>query len=170
MSDKVIITNLQENQINEIVAAFKAIGWNKPRSIYEQYLSEQAKGERQVFIATLNNKFCGYVTIKWTSNYPPFYNSKIPEIVDLNVLPEFRNKGIGSALIKRCENAALTENYSTIGIGVGLIADYGNAQRLYVQLGYIPDGKGLHYKNNPVNYNETVVADDDLVIYFTKKI
>ncbi len=51
-----------------------------------------------------------------------------------------------------------------------LLADYGNAQRLYFQLGYIPDGQGLHHRYKAVSYNESVTADDDLVIYLTKEI
>jgi len=51
-----------------------------------------------------------------------------------------------------------------------MTADYGNAQQLYIQLGYLPDGRGLHYKNKVLHYAETVILDDDLVLYFTKAI
>jgi hypothetical protein len=44
------------------------------------------------------------------------------------------------ALIKWLENLASQEGYNEIGIGVGLYRDYGPAQQLYFQLGYIPDG------------------------------
>jgi hypothetical protein len=30
--------NLAEKDINQIIAAFQAIGWNKPRSLFETYL------------------------------------------------------------------------------------------------------------------------------------
>jgi hypothetical protein len=55
------------------------------------------------------------------------------------------------------------------GIGVGLYADYGAAQRLYVKRGYIPDGRGASWRDRPVLGGETVVADDDLALYFTKR-
>src|SRR4029079_1549181 len=45
-----------------------------------------------------------------------------------------------------------------------------NAQRLYVHLGYIPDGQGLHYKCNSLKYGNQVAVDDDLVLFFTKAI
>jgi len=56
------------------------------------------------------------------------------------------------------------------GLGVGITANYGNAQRLYAQLGYIPDGCGIHYKGKASHYSELVPVDDDLVLYFTKQL
>jgi len=56
------------------------------------------------------------------------------------------------------------------GIGVGMTADYGAAQRMYVLRGYIPDGRGLHYKDHYPVYGETVTVDDDLALYLTKKL
>ena len=170
MTNKINFSSLNEVDIDEIVSAFKAIGWNKPGSIYEGYLSEQLNGKKSVFVAKVNDKFCGYVTLKWISGYPYFCENGIPEISDLNVLPHYRNQGIGTHLIGKCEAMVLAKELPIIGIGVGLTADYGNAQKLYVQLGYVPDGYGVHYRNEPIHYGNKVVVDDDLVIYFTKKI
>lgn len=97
---------LHKSDLDEIVLAFKQIGWHKPKSIYEDYLKEQSSGVRSVMIARDNGKFCGYVTIKWTSDYPPFIENNIPEVADLNVLPEYRKQGIGTKLIQACEQAA----------------------------------------------------------------
>lgn|SRR3990167_8759738 len=170
MEDRVKIDKIQVSDINEIVSAFKIIGWNKPSSIYDGYLKEQEAGLRSVIVAKVNGKFCGYVTLKYQSEYPAFSQNRIPEISDLNVLPAFRKKGIGTCLINECEKLANERGYRNIGIGVGMTADYGNAQRLYVQLGYIPDGLGLHYKNKELHLGDKVDVDDDLVLYFTKKL
>jgi hypothetical protein len=62
------------------------------------------------------------------------------------------------------------ERSPVVGIGVGMDADYGAAQRLYVLRGYIPDGKGLTYKNRFVRYGEQVTVDDGLVLHFTKRL
>jgi len=161
---------LHKSDLDEIVWAFKQIGWHKPKSIYETYLEEQSSGVRSVLVARDNGKFCGYVTIKWISDYPFFTENNIPEIADLNVLPDYRKQGIGTKLIEACELAAREQGRVLIGLGVGLTADYGSAQRLYIHLGYVPDGKGLRYKNIAVKYNENVKADDDLVIYLTKRL
>ncbi len=168
--DKLEIGTLQENQINEIVSAFKKIGWNKPDSIYKAYIKEENQNLRSIFIATIKGQFCGYVTLKWKSDYQSFSSNNIPEICDLNVLPDFRKKGIGALLIQQCENTAKNDGYTEIGLGVGLTADYGNAQRLYIRLGFIPDGHGLHSKYKIANYSEKVIVDDDLVIFLRKKL
>jgi len=168
--NKIELVLLEDKDIDEIVSSFKKIGWNKPKSIYESYMKEQLHGIRSVIIAKENKKFCGYVTIKWNTDYPSFNQQKIPEISDLNVLPTFRKNGIGTALIKASENIAKEGGYKRIGLGVDMTADYGDAQRLYIHLGYAPDGHGLHYKNVPLNYGDQATVDDDLVIYLIKSI
>lgn len=64
----------------------------------------------------------------------------------------------------------IASSFEMIGLGVGMTADYGNAQRLYVHLGYIPDGRGLHYKCAPLKYGNQVTIDDDLVLFLKKSI
>jgi ribosomal protein S18 acetylase RimI-like enzyme len=170
MSEEIILSVLENNDIDSIVAEFKLIGWNKPRSLYENYLQEQSGATRSVIVAKTDGKFCGYVTMKWKSDYPAFNENDIPEIVDLNVLPQYQNRGIGTRLIQACEAMAIEQNIATIGIGVGMTADYGNAQRLYVCMGYIPDGRGLHYKGKQLQHSDVFTVDDDLILYFRKKL
>lgn len=168
--EKIDFCPLKESDFDEIVSSFKMIGWNKPQNIYEAYFKEQSDNIRSVIVAKENGIFCGYVTIKWKSDYDSFAQQNIPEISDLNVLPNYRNRGIGTALINACEMMAMERGYKKIGLGVGMTADYGNAQRLYVHLGYIPDGQGLHYKCASLKYGNQVAVDDDLVLFFTKII
>ncbi len=157
------------SDIQPIAAAFAALGWDKPTSLYELYLAEQAAGERTVFVALLDSQFAGYVTIKWQSDYPPFRAENIPEIADFNVLPIFRRQGIGSRLMDEAERV-VSERSSVVGIGVGMYADYGTAQRMYVKRGYIPDGRGLFFRQDFVQPGQTVIVDDDLALYFTKRL
>ncbi|MDQ3753198.1 MAG: GNAT family N-acetyltransferase [Acidobacteriota bacterium] len=86
----------------------------------------------------------GYTNILWQSGYEPFVDDDIPEINDLNVVAEYRNRGIGTALIREAESIAAKAGMSIIGIGVGLTPDYAAAQHLYPKLGYVPDGRGVH--------------------------
>ena len=132
------IKPLKKTDITTIVTAFKKSGWQiKPASVFEQYLDEQEQYKRICLVAFVGEKFAGYVTLKWQSDYKNFADDNIPEISDLNVLPSFRNKGIGSALIKKCEECAAKRS-NIVGIGVGLYPDYGSAQRLYIKRGYLP--------------------------------
>ena len=169
----VLIRSLIRGDIVAIPEAFNAIGWNKPASLFEGYLKEQEAGERLVWVAHFKGEFAGYVTLKWRSGYPAFEAQNIPEIMDLNVLPSFRKMGIGSLLLDAAEKVALTKS-QIIGIGVGLYAGedggYGAAQRLYVKRGYIPDGKGCSYNYQTTIPGNSYSLDDDLVLWFTKKL
>ena len=99
-----IIRLLEKTDIAVIVNGFKESGWQiKPASVFEQYLDDQEQDKRICFVAFIGEMFAGYVTLKWQSDYKIFADDNIPEIADLNVLPNFRNKGIGSALIEKCE-------------------------------------------------------------------
>ena len=87
---------LEKTDIAVIVDGFKESGWQiKPTSVFEQYLYEQEQAKRICLVAFVNEKFAGYVTLKWQSDYKNFADDNIPEISDLNVLPSFRKKGIG---------------------------------------------------------------------------
>ena len=56
-----------------------------------------------------------------------------------------------------------------VTLGVGLHKGYGPAQRLYVKRGYIPDGSGLWFNNEPLAPYAPCENSDDLVLYFSKK-
>lgn len=160
---------LEEGDIPAIASAFRDLGWNKPASQYERYLAEQRSKARVVYVAFVRGEFAGYLTICWISQYGPFRERQIPEIVDFNVLPGFRRMGIGSRLMDQAERA-IARVSPAAGIGVGLTPDYGAAQRLYVLRGYVPDGRGLHWRDHHIDYGEEVKVDDDLALYLTKEL
>lgn len=167
------ISPLSKDKIPSIVEAFNAIGWNKPASLFDQYLHEQEAGERVIWLAFTRSFFAGYITLKFQSEYLYFKEHNIPEIVDFNVLPSYRMQGMGSALMHVAEREAKKRG-ELVGIGVGLYggADggYGAAQRLYVKRGYIPDGKGVTYNGHPVLWGKLYPIDDDLILWFTKSL
>ena len=166
---KPLIRLLESKDIPEIAKAFQRLGWNKRASQYEQYLIEQALEFRDVYVAFIHGQFAGYLTICWSSSYAPFQKEKIPEIVDFNVLPNFRRQGIGTQLMSKAENE-IAKVSLVAGIGVGMTPDYGAAQRLYVLRGYIPDGRGLHYRAHYPKYGEEITVDDNLALHLTKKL
>jgi GNAT superfamily N-acetyltransferase len=155
--------------IPEIAEAFEELGWNKPASQYERYLMEQVLKVRDMYIARVEGRFAGYLTICWQSSYAPFREKQIPEIMDFNVLPKFRRQGIGTQLMDRAE-AEVAKVSPIAGIGVGMTPDYGAAQKLYVLRGYIPDGNGLYYLGRPTQYGQTLKVDDNLALYLTKEL
>ncbi|HFL2714590.1 TPA: GNAT family N-acetyltransferase [Legionella pneumophila] len=164
---EIIIKTFTEDDISIIVDEFARHNWPKPRATFELYWNEQLQKERQVWLAYCDDKLAGYVTLKRNSFYSPFQENRIPEIMDLNVLPPFRNKGIGSLLLDIAEEKA-SEFAQQVGIGFGLYKDYGFAQKLYVKRGYIPDGLGVTYNYIPVIPGAMYSVDDDLVLWLIK--
>ena len=107
-------------------------------------------------------------------NFEPKYNLykklDIPEIQDLNVIPEAREQGVATALVETFEKLARDQGLESIGISVGLTKDYGPAQRLYVKLGYMPDGGGVTYDREGVTVGQAYPADDDLCLMMVKEL
>ena len=169
MTDGFQIRSLNDSDAQVMTAAFSSIGWVKPIAQFQRYLAEHAAGSRICLVATINGHFAGYVTVNWVPIYPGFVDMKIPEIQDLNVLPPFRRKGIGTMLLDRAE-AEVARRSDVVGIGVGLHPGYNGAQRLYVKRGYIPDGLGITYRDRYLREGEQVVLDDDLVLHLTRCI
>lgn len=163
------IRDLQATDIQPIAQAFAELGWNKPASQYEHYLCQQEAGQREVVVVFVGDEFAGYVTVVWASDYEPFRSAAIPEIVDFNVLPKFRRRGIGTRLMDEAERR-IAQRSPVAGIGVGMTSDYGAAQRLYVLRGYVPDGRGLISNHRYLQYGESVTVDDDLALMFTKEL
>ena len=71
-------------------------------------------------------------------------------------------------MIGEFERRAPVAGRNAICLGVGLYADYGPAQRLYVKLGYQPDANGTTYANRPMPPGRTVLLDDSLVLWLIK--
>lgn len=173
------ITNLEKYQIKilpftaedirHLVKEFRRHNWPKPKSIFESYWHQQMTNERRIWLAFHDSQLAGYVTLKWISNYQPFAEKHIPEIMDLNVLPPYRNKGIGALLLDVAEKEAALRS-EIVGLGVGLYRDYGAAQKLYIKKGYIPDGRGITYQYKSITPGTSALVDDDLVLWFTKTL
>ncbi|MGB4863583.1 MAG: GNAT family N-acetyltransferase [Tepidiformaceae bacterium] len=137
---------------------------NKTLAQYERYAGEDVAGVRSVLVAVLEGTIAGYVTVVWEPNYSAF-----PEIQDLNVVPHLRRKGIATALVDAAEEL-VGRRSDVVGIGVGMSADYGPAQRMWVLRGYVPDGKGLTWHDRILEPGEHATVDDDLVLFFSKRL
>ncbi len=86
MSTRLFIRELSQADPPVIAEAFQAQGWRKSTEQYARYLRECEDGGRTVLLAFCDGVFAGYITILWTSHYPPFAQAGIPEIADFNVL------------------------------------------------------------------------------------
>lgn len=164
----ITIKTLESADIPLLTKAFFPTVWKTKSAYFWRIFHEQEKEERTVLIADSAGNIAGFVNIIWKSKYPPFTEKDIPEISDLRVLEKFRRHHIATALADEAEKI-IFERCPAAGIGVGLYADYGAAQRMYTKRGYVLDGRGLMYGNKPVVPGTPVFVDDELVLYFTKE-
>lgn len=139
----------------------------KPLEYVAHCWTGNVKGERATFVALLDGAFAGWGHLVYKPYYDDFRMKGIPEIQNFDVIPPFRKRGLGTLLLDTIEEFAFL-SHDVIGIGFGLYADYGTAQRMYVKRGYIPDGRGVMAGNAPVVPGSMVRIDDDLAIYLTK--
>ena len=159
--------NIRSMKVEDIAPMAKAFG--RPVELMRRYSQEQAEGKREVLVAILDDQIVGYGTVCWQSPYPPFRQSQVPEIVDLNVLAAYRNRGVGSRLLDSAESLA-GQRSPVVGIGVGLYKGYGPAQHIYARRGYVPDGRGVVYNGRPVSAGTYIRVDDSLTLQLVKSL
>lgn len=167
MTNPIEIRPMTGEDVETVFRVFTEHQINKPFEYVARCWEENASGDRVTLLAFYDGQFAGSLHLLSVSGYPYFAENGIPEINDFNVIPTLRKRGIGHALMEAVETIAL-ERYGIVGIGVGLYRDYGHAQRIYAKRGYVPDGRGVMYKQQPVTPGTEVCVDDDLNLYFTK--
>jgi GNAT superfamily N-acetyltransferase len=153
--------------LRHIAAAMKA---QHEHGYFEKCFEEQKEARRVIFIAENEGHPLGYAQVNWQPIYRPFRRLGIPELQDLNVIPEARRQGLGAKLVAACEQAARDQGCAEMGISVGVHAGFGAAQRLYVRLGYVPDGAGVSHDDVPVPPGEMRAVDDLLTLKLVKTL
>ena len=161
------IRKMQEYDIKNLSQGFISQGWPGREEILARYFLEQKSKEREVLVAEIDGVVAGYIIILPSAKHGPFAEV-YPELSDFNVFEPFRNQGVGNQLLEEAEKRVkLISNKVTLGVGLHL--GYGPAQRLYIKRGYIPDGSGVWYRNQPLEMNATIQNNDDLVLYLSKE-
>ena len=161
------IRKMQESDIKNLSRGFISQGWPSREEILTRYFKEQESGEREVLVAEVEGAVAGYITILPSAKHGPFAEV-YPELSDFNVFEPFQNQGIGNLLLEEAEKRVKLIS-DKVTLGVGLHSGYGPAQRLYMKRGYIPDGTGVWYRNQPLEMNATIQNNDDLVLYLVKE-
>ena len=168
MKGNSIIRKMIESDIQYLSQGFINQGWPSREEILTRYFKEQESGEREVLVAEVEGAVAGYITILPDAKQGPF-DGMAPELSDFNVFEPFQNQGIGNLLIEEAEKRVKLFS-DKVTLGVGLHSGYGAAQRLYIKRGYIPDGSGVWYRNQPLEMNATIQNNDDLVLYLSKEL
>lgn len=172
MTTKTLIRPMNGQDIEKIVSRY-SFPWSTPEKtqvLWDNYYHEQEEAIRLVGVIENDGEILGYGSLLRKPESPFLTQRNIPEINAVWIDENYRRKGLGTALIKWFEDLAGQEGYSKIGIGVGLYRDYGPAQKLYFQLGYIPDGNGITYKGQPTVPGQSYPLDDDLILWLEKTL
>jgi GNAT superfamily N-acetyltransferase len=111
-------------------------------AIADAYLARMhgrcASWDGRVFVAEQDAMLVGFACV-W-GRVPPQEPDESPEhyayVSDLVVLPPWRGRGVGQALLERAESHARAVGAPWLGIGV--MAENGDARRLYERLGFAP--------------------------------
>ncbi len=159
------IRQASEEDIENLYELYQKIG-HKDEGYFEQCFEKECI----ILIASKDNNDVGFGLLNFEPKYQLYQKLEIPEIQDLNVIPDMRRQGIATALIEAFENIANDQGAEQVGISVGLTKDYGPAQRLYVQLGYIPDGYGVTYDRKHVTPRQAYQVDDCLCLMMVKEL
>lgn len=125
---------------------------------------------RSVVLGFVDGRAAGYAVVNWAPVYNLFARLNMPELQDLNVLPDDRGQGLGRAIVTACEELARQRGHTQMGLAVGLTRPYGPAQRLYVRMGYVPDGYGVTYDREPVVAGQVCAVDDDLCLMMVRDL
>ena len=165
----VTVRDLCTDDVKPIVDGEIEQGWDATAEKYEMRLRDQAEGRAISLAAEYCGQVAGYINVYPDSKWGAFANMGLPEIVDFGVLEKYRRRGVGSKLMDVAEDIA-SRYADTVYLGVGLHSGYGSAQRLYVKRGYIPDGSGVWFRDTVCQPYGDCCNDDDLVLYFSKKL
>lgn len=164
-------TRLAEAKDAESVKTIELLIKSRTEPDFIQRLFDAVEqGDRSVIIGLVDDVPAGYAVVNWRPVYTLFARLGIPELQDLNVLPEHRCLGLGREIVLTCEDLARQRDYAHMGLAVGLDKSYGPAQRLYTRLGYMPDGYGVTYDREPVAKGQVVRVDDDLCLMMVKEL
>lgn len=168
--ENLIIRNMEESDAQIFTDEFTAQGWHPQIEVFLARIKDQSEKKCIALTAVYKGCQAGYVYVYFNATDGPFMNKEWPIIVDFNVLKKYQKNGLGNKLMDIAEQGAA--KYSdTVCLGVGLSESYGAAQRMYVKRGYIPDGSGVWYLGKQcVEYETECTIDDDLILYFYKKL
>lgn len=138
------------------------------QSIYKSYIEETAKGQCEYVAIYCEGQIAGFGKLDWKSSYEDFEELGIPEIKGVQILEDYKNRGLATYLMDQLEKKAAKRS-QYCGIGVGLAETYETAQNLLAERGYEPDGKGVFYIE-PEAVQDELEVDDYQALMMIKRV
>ena len=166
--EELVIRDMEEADAQIFNDEYTAQGWHPDINYYLMRIREAAEGKCIALTAVYQGCPVGSLYLYFDAKEGPFKGKGWPLIVDFGVLQKYQRKGVGARLMDAAERLA-SQHADAVCLGVGLCREYGAAQRIYAKRGYIPDGSGVWYRDQPcVQYETVCTVDDDLVLYLSK--
>lgn len=161
---------LTKDNANDLETLISQMHLDKDSAYVDRCVDKSVHEERLILIAYVDGKAVGFCILNFKPAYVPFQKLGIPEMQDLNTHPDYRRQGVGRTLVEKCEVLAKNNGSENLGLGVGLHAGYGNAHRLYMKMGFVPDGQGVVYDAQGVQPNDIRAIDDELCLMMVKRL
>jgi GNAT superfamily N-acetyltransferase len=135
----VVIESIRPDEIDTVS---RLMPWRQGARHAERALGQRS-GRAVYLLAWANDVPIGHSFVKWPGDLSSRQAraKRCAEVEDLFVVPEERNRGIGTALLISSEVAARAEGHDLIGLAVAL--DNEGARRLYARHGYRDAGQGV---------------------------
>jgi len=106
----------------------------------------------------------GHAHLAWRGTH-----LRLPEIQDMFVLPELRERGIGTTLVHAAEQAARDRGWERISLSVSRDGNP-TARRLYERLGYTDAGVAPVRTVGVIQLRGQPFHVDDTLLYLTKTL
>ena len=126
--------------------AIEEVCFQPPERFSRRYMRDLiASPETATWIAEDRGRMAGFAIAEWTRQT----TGVVAYIATIEVLPHFRNLGIGAELLRRLEGTASAEGAVMIWLHVD--AENTRAIRLYERVGYQNTGRAADYyaRNRP---------------------
>jgi len=133
----IAIREIKESDYAAVLALWNGLGnhFVTEENIGPYYEKEKLDDNRRTFVAVLDGKAVGFITVmQFLSVGPPMVHMNIN---GLAVAPELRGKGIGSGLVEHVERYAARRGVSFLGLNTGFKRK--DAHRFYERHGFRTD-------------------------------
>ena len=111
-------------------------GW--PPSRHRDHLQKQLAGDFLYLIGWIGDVAAGHVSVEWTERNASSVIERrgLPGVFGLEVVPVFRGKGLGRALVLAVEEELRTRGFDGVWLDTGVSDAYAAARRMYDALEY----------------------------------
>ncbi len=135
-------TRIQNAQVRHVEAddlpLLVAAPWSAglPEKHAERF-AMQERGAAVYLLALVDGRIVGHLLLKWDGPDGDILRAQLApcaEIEDFDVMPEYRSRGIGSALLDHAAHLTADRGQSRLGLAVGVEND--RARALYERAGF----------------------------------